>query len=207
MIYLSDKEERALLKAFIKHFKVTTKWDAILIAHSKDTKEGCLHIDVNQFTENGVKYYFTTGCSSGFNYEDRLVEVCLLSNDTELDLTKHLHFVTNYNDRQLQMLLIQNGEYVFFDNADDSIRVASKDNVVGYFICDAFTVTANGDKTTFLELIPATKEELTFVESHSEVNYKELILAMRPHLGERRSVKNIVGLTQDQMKEILATIK
>lgn len=56
-------------------------------------------------------------------------------------------------------------------------------------------------------MIPATAEELSFVESHSELNYSQIIKAFQPFLGNRRVLKEVVGVTQQQMEDIIAIIK
>ena len=62
-----------------------------------------------------------------------------------------------------------------------------------------------GDELKFLELVPATKEEIAFVEQQN-VDYKKLIDAFKPYLGDRLSVKEVVGLSTKQMETILESI-
>ncbi len=58
----------------------------------------------------------------------------------------------------------------------------------------------------YYELVPVTKTEVAFVESHPEIPYKKLILALKDYLGDRSDLTKSEGLDKEKLNEILKTL-
>jgi hypothetical protein len=206
-IGLNEKAQDKLIVKFLNHFSLETKLDDVRIIHPTVTNRGCIHIDVGSVKEKGFSYYFSFGCSARLMPQDeRFVETYIKTKD-DIDYSDFIFDVTNFNNKNLQLCLLSNGEYIYYDREDNELRVYSNDAVCGLYVYDSFSLKEEGENITYLELIPATKQELDFIESHNDVHYKDFIIAFKPYLGNRESLANVIGLSIEQMESIYKTLK
>lgn len=190
MIELGKKRSEEIELLFLKHFNHKDQLDSLLISHPKDTKNGCLHIDVG-ILKDDYTYCFSFGCSNRRNAENRYVEVYNINEDNII-YDAIIRDTTYYNDINNQLSMLENNGYMCFDSKDHILREKSNDKICGIFLYDSFSaVLKNRTILNVLEMIPAGKKEIEFIESHRDVKYQDLIRNFKPFLGNRLKLDNV----------------
>lgn len=205
MIELNNDQQIEMVELFLKHFNLQSKLNNVMVSHPASTKAGCIHIDIGCLTDEKTSTFFSFGCSNKQNLEKKFAEAYLI-NKNNIECYKLLQLVTGFNNKQAQLVYLQNGEYICFDDKTPLGQV-SNGRFVGFFIYDSFTVTTEEMKEVhYYELVPVTKTEVAFVESHPEIPYKKLILALKDYLGDRPDLTKSKGLQKEKLDEVLKTL-
>lgn len=205
MIELNTDQQIEIIELFLKHFNLEDKLNDVMVSHPPITNAGCIHIDICSLTNENTNTFFSVGCSLRQNLEKKFVETYLI-NKNDIDCDYLLHLVTGFNNKRAQLVYLQNGEYICFDN-ECPLSQASSGKFTGLFIYDSFNVTTKEKKEiSYYELVPVTKTEIAFVESHPEIPYKKLILSLKKHLGDRADLAKSDGLSEEKLNEILKTL-
>lgn len=206
MIELSPKKQEEMIQLFLKHFDLEDKYDDVKIWHPQVTNKGCVHIDVGVVDSEKTTYYFTFGCSAKKNPQGVLSEI-YFNNCNGINGARLLHEVTYFNNKKFQLGLLQNGEYICFDD-HNPLSELSDNEFTGFFIYDSFTTTtSDGKEVHYYECVPVTKAEIDFVESYPMLPYQLLISVIKDHLGSRSDLKTAKGLSQEQLDKILDVFK
>ena len=201
---LKQKEQDELMELFLKHFCINKSTDDVLVAHPKVTNPGCVHIDVGLIKNDTFSYAFSFGCSIKTTIDKRYCELYYI-NENDVESSTYIHYISGFNNKDYQLRFLRNNEYVFIDVKNKLNDLNNKFG--GFFLYNSFDVTTKSNKIiTYIELVPATKEELIYVENYKG-SYNSLIKAFKEHLGDRRNILDLVGLTKEEMDKISKSIR
>lgn len=181
--------------------------DAIVL-HPKTTLEGFRHIDVLVGQKEDETVLATAGISSRKTRGLPLSEVFLkLKNNTQEMrdmcnmLIKNVCMNTGEVPVKYECSLLNGYEYLFIDG---KCEYHEKTGYHGVFVVPRTKTLVDGKEYLFYQIIPAYKEELMFLESHSLFGYKELCKAIVERVSDRQyfDVKYDM-LSEEELQKLL----
>ncbi len=203
---LSDNQRKILEKSIgnIFHFDV----DSAVIRHPRTTPVGYRHIDIIVGKTENETILVTEGASArkikGMPYLEAFAKLKNASDELcdLLDfLIKGACFNTTEFPPEYECSLFNGFEYLFVDEDED---YHNSTGYWGMFIVPKIKEVISGKEYLFYQLIPAYKEELEFVETHTNMlNYKRFCEAIFNHISDRQYFDvRYEMLTEQQLQDI-----
>ena len=203
---LSDKQFRHLSQEIGSIFG----FDGLnaIILHPTTTLEGFRHIDILVGQKVDETVLVTAGISSRKTRGLPLSEVFLkLKNNTKEMrdmcnlLIKNVCMNTGEVPVEYECCLLNGYEYLFIDG---ECEYHKETGYHGVFVAPRTKAFVDGKEYLFYQIIPAYKEELLFLESHSFLGYKKLCEAIVKRVSDRQyfDVKYDM-LSEEELQKLL----